>query len=215
MNSRNWLRRSKARDAHYRLFSQISDGFHCASGYLQVVATRFTTAGLLALVGNGGRGTKEMTDIQKRLEELSRRLDAAKWTSSRVRNTVRMRRQHLTLLGAQLDALREILEELAPTSMGVDVWQAIRCEFDAALGRLERSLEWALAREEGQRGTRASSAAGGCITDREAIGHGLRGVWPTAAREPHQPIRQEVQGVLHHVTGSWRSAELQNPRNGR
>jgi hypothetical protein len=148
-----------------------------------------------------------MTDIQKRLEVLSRRLDAAKWISNRSRNPARTRRQHLTLLGAQLDALREILEELAPASVGAEVWQAIRQEFGAALAYLERSLNWVLAREGDEQRTRESSAVEGCIKGREVIGHRLRDIFPSVAQAPHQPVSQ---GVLHHVTGSW-GPELQNP----
>lgn len=86
-----------------------------------------------------------MTALRHRLDELSRRVEVTRWTSTSARAAAR-RRKHLVLIQAQCDALRQILEEVGQTSPASDGWPQVRAEFDTALARLERSFERALAR---------------------------------------------------------------------
>lgn len=99
-----------------------------------------------------------MTGLRHRLDELSRRVEVTRWTSTSARAAAR-RRKHLVLIKAQCDALRQLLDEVGQTSAASDGWLSVRAEFDAALARLERSFERALARNAARPGDARHTAA--------------------------------------------------------
>jgi uncharacterized protein YdaU (DUF1376 family) len=99
--------------------------------------------------------------IRNRLEALAHELDDAYQASCEADRDDGWSRRHIRVLMAEEEAMRQILDELSSRDDDEsEGWRRVEEEFDAAVGRLERSLHKARQRRQPRRGERRNGGSG-------------------------------------------------------